>query len=68
MSVSVSPFGTGDFWIIFPWRNDRTRSLVPEILSEFMRSISAITDDIGRWVWQVIEQGISGWQFMCLSG
>lgn len=66
--MSVSPPETGDFQIILSCRNHRTRSPVPELFTEFVRGISAITDDIGRWVWQIVEQGISGWQFMHLSG
>ncbi len=40
MPMSVSPSGTGDFWIILSWRDDRTRSPVPEIFMEFMRGIA----------------------------
>ncbi len=68
MPVPVSPSGKGDFRIILPWRNDRARSPVSEIFTEFVRGISAITDDIGRWVWQIIEQGIGTRQFVRLSG
>ena len=68
MLVSVSLSGTGDFWISLLWRDDRTRSPVPEIFTEFVRSIPTVIDDIGRWVRQIVEQGISGWQSMCLAG
>lgn len=46
MPVSVSPFGTGDFWIVLPWRDDRARSPAPEILTELVCGITTIADDI----------------------
>jgi len=60
MPVSVCPSGTGDFLIILPWRNERTRSPVPERFTKSVRGISTITNDIGRWVLQVVEPGIGG--------
>ncbi|GBR21950.1 hypothetical protein AA0616_2156 [Komagataeibacter nataicola NRIC 0616] len=44
------------------------RSPTLEIFTEIVRGISAVTDDIERRVRQIVEQGISGWQFVCLSG
>ncbi|KXV02622.1 hypothetical protein AD929_02190 [Gluconobacter potus] len=36
MPVSVCPFWAGDFWSVFPWWDDGTRSAVPKIFTEFM--------------------------------
>lgn len=68
MPVSVSPSGAGDFRISLPWRDGRTRFSVPEIVTEFVRGIPTVTDDTGRWGRQIVEQGISGWQFVRLAG
>jgi len=66
--VDVSSSGTGDFWGIVLRLDDRTLSTVPEILTEFMRGIPTIADDINRWMSQIIRQSIGKWPFVCLPG
>lgn len=65
MPVSVSPSGTGEFWIILLWRDDRTSPPVSEIFTEFVQGIPTVTDDISWWVWQIFEQDIMCFTIPC---
>ena len=68
MAMSVSPFWTADLGIISPGWNDRTRPSVPDIFTELVGSIAAITDNITRRVGKIIKESTGGWQFMRLPG